>query len=312
MSLIPTAISRKVAEVGLQASKNAPSLLFGAGVVSMVGSTVLACRATLKLEAVLDEAKSDLDMANTVREDVPEKYSEEDRQQDRVVIIVRTTGKILKLYGPAIVVGAVGIACLAKGKNILQTRNEALAAAYVAVDSAFQQYRGRVIEKYGEDEDRELRYGSEEREVWDEEKGKMVKATTVPWEAPSQYARFFDELADCWQRNPEYNLTFLRCQQNYANEKLQAKGYLFLNDVYDALGLERSRAGQVVGWVLDGPNSDGFIDFGIWDGGNPKARDFVNGREGSILLDFNVDGPIEFILGEGENDDMKRLQGGSN
>jgi hypothetical protein len=120
----------------------------------------------------------------------------------------------------------------------------------------------------------------------------MVEKTLVPPGTPSQYARFFDELADCWERNPEYNIAFLRCQQNYANDKLNARGHVFLNEVYDMLGVERTSAGNVVGWLRDGPNSDGYIDFGIWDANNAKAIDFVNGREGAILLDFNVDGPI--------------------
>jgi hypothetical protein len=59
------------------------------------------------------------------------------------------------------------------------------------------------------------------------------------------------------------------------------------------LGIDRSKAGSVVGWVITKEGTgDNFIDFGVFDGDNPRARDFVNGREGSILLDFNVDGVI--------------------
>lgn len=298
MNLIPIAVSRKAAEVGLQASKNAPNLLFGAGIIGVIGSTVLACRATLKLDEVLTEAQHDLALADEIRETSPEKYSEDDQQQDKIVVVTRCALNVVKLYGPAIIVGGISIACLTKSKNILQTRNDALAAAYVAVDSAFQNYRNRVIAKYGEDEDRELKHGSEQREIWDEGKGKMVEATVIGPGIPSQYARFFDELCDYWERNPEYNLTFLRCQQMYANDLLQARGHVFLNEIYDRLGIERTSAGQVVGWVLNGPNSDGYIDFGIWDPNNDRAIDFVNGREGAILLDFNVDGPIHYILDE--------------
>lgn len=298
MRFVPIAVTRQVASTGLKAQKHAPSLLFGAGIVGFIGTTVLASRATLKLEEVLETTQHDLSLANQVREASPEKYSDSDLQEDRVKIIAQGAGRVIRLYGPAIVVGGLSIYCLSKSKNLLQERNEALAAAYVAVDQAFKQYRGRVIEKFGADEDRELRYGAETREIWDEDAGGMVEKTVVAPGTPSQYARFFDELSMCWERNPEYNLAFLRCQQNYANDMLNARGHVFLNEIYDRLGLERTTAGQSVGWMREGPYSDGFIDFGIWDASNPKAIDFVNGREGAILLDFNVDGPILNLLGD--------------
>lgn len=294
---VPTSISRKVASASLQASKNAPSLLFGAGVVGMIGSTVLACRATLKLDEHLQRTQHDLKIAVAANADEPDKYTDADLQQDKLVIVSRSVIGIAKLYGPAVMVGVVSIGCLTKSKNLLQSRNEALAAAYVAVDQAFNQYRGRVIEKYGEDEDRELRYGAEDREVWDETKGKMTKGKAVGSDIPSQYSRFFDEFSTSWNNNAEYNFAFIRCQQNYANDMLRAKGHLFLNEVYDMLGLERSSAGAVVGWKLG--HGDDFVDFGVFDG--EMARHFVNGREGSILLDFNVDGLIYNLIDNPED-----------
>ena len=167
----------------------------------------------------------------------------------------------------------------------------ALTAAYAAVDEAFKRYRERVVEKYGEEEDRNLRYESEEIEYIDE-KGKTKKVLRASDENEhSMYARFFDEYSPSWSKEPEYNYVFLRCQQNWANDMLRARGHLFLNEVYDMLGINRSRAGSVVGWLI-GDEGDNQIDFGIFDPNNESARDFVNGREGSILLDFNVDGVI--------------------
>jgi hypothetical protein len=304
MNFLPAVISRQVASAGLKASANAPSLLFGAGIIGFIGTTVLASRATLKLDEVLSETQHDLGMANRVHNTASAEgyegteYSDSDFQEDKIKIYAMGIGRVARLYAPPIILGAASIYCLAKSKNLLQERNEALAAAYMAVDQAFKQYRARVIEKYGEDEDRELRYGSEQREIWDEGKGKMVEKTVVPPGTPSQYARFFDELCVTWQRNPEYNLAYLRCQQNYANDMLHSRGHVFLNEIYDRLGMERTSAGNVVGWLREGPNSDGYIDFGIWDANNLKAIDFVNGREGAILLDFNVDGPILNMLGD--------------
>ena len=60
------------------------------------------------------------------------------------------------------------------------------------------------------------------------------------------------------------------------------------------LGIPATRAGQQVGWIYDknDPNKDNFVDFGIYDTNRPSNRDFVNGYERTILLDFNVDGNI--------------------
>ena len=82
--------------------------------------------------------------------------------------------------------------------------------------------------------------------------------------------------------------------QNFLNEKLQTQGYLFLNDVYEMLGFDKVNYGQVVGWIFDQdhPIGDNYVDFGIWDIHDQQKRRFVNGHERSIILDFNVDGPI--------------------
>lgn len=288
MNLVPGAVSRAVSRQALLGRENSPKLLFGAGVIGMVGSTVLACRATLRLEEVLATTKNDLNTARTLEHF---EYSERDRSKDITLIYSRSVIKIGRLYVPSILLGAASIGCLTKSHNILQERNMALTAAYTAVDEAFKSYRARVIDKYGENVDRELRYDSEDVEVLDDKgKTQVVKRASQDNEH-SMYARFFDEYSPSWSKEPEYNYVFLRCQQNWANDLLRARGHLFLNEVYDMLGIGRSRAGSVVGWLI-GDEGDCQVDFGIFDPDNESARDFVNGREGSILLDFNVDGVI--------------------
>lgn len=289
---VPVKLSRAAGSLSLKASANAPSLLFGAGIAGFIGTTVLASRATLKLEEALADTQRELERANQAHSDYPEKYSEQDLQEDRVKIYAVSVGRIARLYGPAILLGGASIYCLSRSHNLLMERNEALAAAYVAVDQAFKEYRGRVIDKYGEDEDRDFMYGGEQIEGKPE---KLIGKT------PPQYSRFFDELCSPWERNPEYNLAYLRGQQNWFNDKLTARGHVFLNEVYDALGIPQTSAGQVVGWLREGPNSAGYIDFGIWDSSDPRKIDFVNGREQAILLDFNVDGPILNLLGSDED-----------
>jgi hypothetical protein len=282
-------LEKAVTHRGLIAQKNAPAVLFGVGIAGFVGTTVLACRATLKLEDVLQRAQSDLNIAKKLEDD---DYSEKDRQKDITLIYVQNSVRVARLYAPAIVLGAASIACLTKSHNILSQRNAALTAAYVALEHGFESYRKRVVDKYGEEEDRDFRYGTEITEVVDPETKKKSTIKRVGPDGSSIYARFFDQYSPSWSKEPEYNLIFLKCQQNYANDLLMSRGHVFLNEVYDILGIPRSQAGAIIGWVLTGDGStDNYINFGIFDD-NDSAIDFVNGREGSVLLDFNVDGII--------------------
>ena len=290
MKFVPDAIARTVARNALHAQKASPEVLLVAGVAGMVGSTVLACRATLKMDRVLGEAEAKLHTAKTL-EHVD--YSEKDRSRDITLIYFQSGVKIAKLYLPAIIVGGISVYALTSSNRILTRRNVALTAAYGALEKGFNEYRGRVIEKYGEEEDRDFRYGSEKVEVLDQDTGKMKTVTRVGPGDPSVYARFFDPYSTSWSKEPEYNMLFLKCQQNYANDLLRSRGHVFLNEVYDMLGVPRSKAGAVVGWVLSkNGETDNFVNFGVFDGREQVARDFVNGREGAILLDFNVDGVI--------------------
>ena len=290
MQFVSEAVGRQIARNALLVQKASPTLLFGAGIVGVVGSTVLACRATLKMDSVLSEAKGKLNTAKTLEH---AEYSERDRQKDITLIKFQTGVKIVRLYGPAIVVGGAAIAALTSSHNILTKRNAALTAAYSALAKGFAEYRARVVEKYGEEEDRDLRYGTQKVQIVDPETKKKKTVTRVGEGVPSIYARFFDDYSDSWSKDPEVNFFFLRSQQNYANDLLLSRGHVFLNEVYDMIGIPRSKAGAIVGWLYkDNNTTDNFIDFGVFDKDKQQVRDFVNGLEGAILLDFNVDGVI--------------------
>ena len=283
--------------------KHSPEILMGVGVVGVVTGTVMACRATLKLNDILEEAQETRDKIKEVASNpnYEDKYTEEDAKKDLTINYVQTGVKIAKLYAPAVAVGVAGVGCVLASHDIMKKRNVALSAAYLTVDKSFKEYKQRVVDRFGEEVEKEIRYGIKAEEivetVVDEEGNETTVTETVKTMNPtlySDYARFFDEASPCWQNDPEYNLMFLRAQQQYANDLLRAKGRLFLNDVYEMLGIEKTKAGQIVGWVYDreNPNGDNFVDFGIYDMSKERVRAFVNGYETNILLDFNVDGNI--------------------
>ena len=286
-----------------QVQKHSPEILMGVGVVGVVTSTVMACKATMKLNDILEESKETRDKIKEVENNpkYEDKYSQEDAKKDLAINYVQTGMKVAKLYAPAVLLGGASLGCLLASNDILRKRNAALSAAYMTVDKSFKEYRNRVTERFGEEVEKEIRYGIKaeqiETTVVDEDGNETTVTETIKTMDPnlySDYARFFDAASPCWQNDPEYNLMFLKAQQQYANDLLRAKGRLFLNDVYDMLGIEKTKAGQVVGWVYDreNPNGDNFVDFGIYDMSKERVRAFVNGYETNILLDFNVDGNI--------------------
>ena len=295
MKYIPNAASLRVGRQLLLTQKHSPTILFAGGVVGVLATTVMASRATLKLEDTLADHASKLQIAKDLRASDNPDYSEADYRQDMTILYSRAVVDVTKLYAPAVLVGAASIIALTGSHKILTSRNAALTAAYAALDKGFREYRHRVVKEFGPEVDQRLRYDTEERavtQVTPDGSKKEVKVLRAGPDNISIYARFFDDLCSSWSRTPEFNHLFLRCQQNYANDLLRSRGHIFLNEVYDMVGIERSKAGAVVGWVISKDGGDNYVDFGIFDGNNPRARDFVNGREGSILLDFNVDGVI--------------------
>lgn len=296
MKLIPVSVATKFGRPLLHLQKNSPQVMFATGVVAGLTSTVLACRATLKLSTTLEHIEELRDKAEVLYSNGENAdYDEKTYHRDLTILKIKAIVNVTKLYAPSAGLAMMSVALLTGSHITLNRRNASLTAAYASIDQAFQRYRDRVSEQLGVEADRDFRYGTEkttETVEGKDGKTKTITHTRVSNEMPSLYARFFDETCNDWKRNPEYNRAFLHCQQSYFNNMLQARGHVFLNEVYDALGIPRSQAGAVVGWVLD-KDGDNFIDFGIFDDlTNPQVRDFVNGHEYSILLDFNVDGVI--------------------
>lgn len=307
MKFIPDTVADKLAPKLIHVQKASPQIMFVAGTVGIVTAGVLACRSTLKVSGLLEDAEKRQHLAKELHENGAyiqnaggdEKQGEKDYAKELLAIRARMVLQLAKMYALPLALGAVSIGLITGSHVVLNRRNASLTAAYATVDQAFKQYRDRVKDELGQDGDDRFRFGSETvTEAVKDDNGKTKKIEKVRLNGePSDYARLFSEGLEDWQPNPELNLIFLRVKQNYLNQRLAQRGHVFLNEVYDELGLERSSAGQMVGWVYGNPDGDNYIDFGIYDeDGNPRVRDFVNLKEETILLDFNVDGVIYNLI----------------
>lgn len=303
-----TGISRAFHKSCFKVKQRSPEILIAVGVVGAVASVVMACKATLKVNDILDDAKETVDrIHDSVKEEKHiksgEVYTQEMANQDLAVTYVQTTWKLTKLYAPAVLVGIASVGCMIGSSIILRKRNIALAAAFKACETSFKEYRGRLIERFGKDLDRELRYNIKAKEVEevvgvDEEGNEVIEKKTIEVMDPnvmhSIYSIIFDDGNLGWTKNAELNKMFLIQQQEAANYRLKREGFLSLNEVYKMLGAPQTSYGQIAGWVYTDDNTagDNFVDFGLFDIYNEGSRDFINLREKSVVLDFNCIGNI--------------------
>lgn len=301
-SIIKSA-GRAFSRAGFALRKHSPEILVVGGVIGTVVGAVMACKATTKASQVLEESKDELEKIQTVVEsdEYKAEYTDEDHKKDLITVYARTGFKLAKLYAPSIIVGGLSIASILGGHKILRGRNLALAAAYATIDKSFKEYRGGVVERFGEVVDRELKYGLKAQEITekveDPETGKtkkVKKVVHVPKDdrRESGYDRLFAAGCKNWENVPSLNKSTVSAAQNYFNDKLQAIGWVFLDEVYAFFGWRITTESRIVGWRLNG-NGDGYIDFGF-----DQDEEFMRGRSTDVWLRFNVDGPIydTFVL----------------
>ena len=304
LSKVSTSAAKFAGKAEFTIKKNSPEILLGAGIVGFVGTVVLACRATCRADEVLEFHRrkiKDIEDAKEIADADPEgemSYDIEIYRQDKAIRYLKTTGNLAKLYAPTVAVGALSLACILTSRNIMQKRYLGVVAAYNGLSAAFEEYRKRVRDEYGEGLDRHFRYGTtyEELPVYDEngkktkEKEQVEKTETGMVMPNDDSCRFFDSSNPNWDKNPTFSMMWLRGQQNILNDILHTRGHVFLNEVYDALGFPHTPQGAVLGWI-DG-EGDNCIDFGLYDPNKENVRRFVNGVDNVIMLEFNHDGVI--------------------
>lgn len=285
-------VPAKLAKPALKLQKASPKIMFSVGLVGTVAAGVMACRSTLKLSETLEPTEKLIQLAHE-KAIADEDYANDEYQKDLIKLKVHTVLNVAKLYAPAVGAAVISIGLLTSAHVVQNRRAAAMSAAYATLKEGYDRYRERIIEKMGAEEEQKIRHGVRVAEEIVE--GKDGKPKTVKREYASglsPYAQLFTEGNQNWHPNPENNWFFLNAQRNYLNNKLNAHGFLFLNEVHEALGLPRTKEGQVVGWIAGENHGDGYIDFGIDSDRSDQVRDFMRGAEDSIWLDFNVDGAI--------------------
>lgn len=295
-----TPVTRNLRKSGLVLKKFSPQILTYAGIAGVVVAGVIAAKNTLKLENELDGLNADL-AATKAKEAALERepIEAEVRQfrNERIFAYSKASTRIAGLYVVPVALGAVSIGCIVGGHTILQRRNVALTAAYAALDKSFREYKDRVVKQLGLDGEAEL-LSKAEVETTVDENGVEHTTTKTVVTGKSPYAVIFDETCSEWMKESEYNRLYLKNMQDFANDMLHAHGSLLLNDVYDMLKLDRTPAGAIVGWVVNG-SGDNFVDFDIYNPLNKAALGPSTSRADNVWhLDFNVDGVVYDLLGK--------------
>ena len=298
---------KRALSVGLlKVKKASPAIMIVAGAVGSVGAMFWACKQTRKLDDTIAPIKEEIDDIHKMHEDNPDgkEYSEKEYKKDLTKAYTKMATETVKLYvGPAIVEVA-SIASIVGSHRIMARRYAALGAAYTSLDTAFKSYRQNVTERYGEGANQDAKFGihkeviKETDEKGNEKDSEVDMIDQASLDNYSIYAKFFDESCPAWEKEPEYNLAFIKGVQDSLNHQLMVRGYVFLNEAYKRLGMPETQVGTQVGWIYDlsDPKSDNFIDFGIYDTSKPRTKEFVNGYENVLLIDFNVNGNITHIL----------------
>lgn len=292
---ITTAFYTGVARI----SKHAPTILSVTASAGVIATGYLAWKAGTRFEDVegrdWDRRKECLRNADTIPdEDVPKI-----ERKNRILFILDT----VRTVAPAAIVGAATITMIYFSNSISKKRLAAMGAAYATLQSAFDGYKRTMVEALGKESvDKIIKpklpnVGKSAEEILSSDNksdaANVSDAVVNSLKALSPYARIIaEESSTCWDPNEDYTSQNLAAVQLWANRRLERKGHLFLNEVFDQLGLSRTREGAVVGWLKNG-EGDNYVSFGDFDASVYRVpSDDYTRVDSNFIVDFNVDGVI--------------------
>lgn len=319
-------MKRIISVTKFKLKKNSPAIFTIGGIVGLVGAGVMACVATKRIEKsenkkkykdlkkrskeieeTIDNNTRELEVngsnfSKEMKEELEKVIKEQEIELKRLNIEtkVKYYTYVTLSYLPSIILGGISILAILQGQKILKNRNAMLGSAYIALDESYKKFIEKTKATIGEDKFDEIMHDVKtelKQTITKDENGKKVKnevkTKKLGLDNISPYAKYFNSDSSYFQKDMNYNLLFLKKQEQYANELLRAEGYVFLNTVYEMLDLPKTAAGQQVGWMISNKEDhpgDNYIDFGIYT--NNRNEDFINCKSDYALLDFNVDGVI--------------------
>ena len=294
----------KMANAKFYIKKNSPEILVGAGIATLIGSLVYTVIGTLDTGVDVTNAVCELDEVEN-----DDSLMEEERRKKKHGIYIHAGLNIARNYAPAVTLAMASAGCLIGSNAIMRRRAFSLAAAYSALDATFSDYRTRVIDEYGDEVDKKMRYGLTTKEVEveqvDEETGEVVKTKATVTEGDESattvwYKRQY-ELSDGtvivnpnWQPNKDLNATFVLAQIAWFNGRLSRGEHVWQDDIYKELGIPvdgyRQEA-HVLGWTPD-KSGEKYIKCRLYN--KEESGDFISNDDGDILLAFNPDGMLYY------------------
>lgn len=291
LSTFKNTFNAAVSNVSFKIEQKAPEICLVVGIVGVVGACVVACKATLSLPEIVEETKEkeeelkeQYDKTVTIEEggDIQSsEKSEAELKNDIRKLYLGAGFNIAKLYIPAVLIGSIAIGLILKSHFAMVSRNIAICGAYAALQKEFDEYRKNVINKYGEDADKEMRFGINPDA--DESEESKTETTAL---IPARTRFIFDETtSDLWQKSLVYNIDFLSLTEHNANELLRAKRHLFVNDILEMMHMDPIQSGQDNGWVYD-PMIEHKIVF----------TTYTTGDNSGIWFELNIDGDIRHSL----------------
>jgi hypothetical protein len=280
--------TRGLGRTKLFLGKNSPEILLVVGIAAGLAGAYMAAKVTETARQEVADTKEEAQevMAKTQSDE----YTETDQQQELGMVVIKGGLRVAKLYAPAIGFGVLSVTALLASHGIMSRRYASLSTAYSIAVESLTAYRSRVLEEFGEEGERAVR-----QEFVTDEDGEVVSSET----RPNIYGAYFDEESREFREDYEHNLFFLQSQERYANEKLKWQGHLFLNEVYDSLGLPRTDVGAITGWKYQHDpkkGNDGYVSFDIMNIYNEPNRNEMRKMNPRFLLDFNVDGEIYKLI----------------
>lgn len=308
--------SQMLSKTTFKLKKASPTIMIVGAAIGGVTAAVLACKATIKAQDILNEHNTAVKTIHTTKEQIEhgviqldegESYTEKDYKNDITTTYVQTGLKLAKVYAPAVTLGAVSLGCMFGSHHIMSKRNASLTAAYIALDKAFEEYKSRVSDRFGSRVQEELEHNIKAVELESKSTNEQGVEETIKeykdiaMQHTSPYTCIFDETVDTWQPDNMMNRNYLFLMEQSANKRLRIQGHLFLNDVLASLGTHggvtlKTPEGQIVGWIYDpnDPTRQSHVDFGVTNyvEGDEALNSFINGGERSVMLRFNCDGPI--------------------